>query len=317
MMPNASRAANEFKRHRDYKRAVGMVAAAWFKTRGLAVSPKYPYCLESLERWTDNIILPEVVKYIERERKTRAGRRQNFPLHKYVHHGLSSQAMLFNLVGPLIVRNDLEPLRTAFTAAGAPWPVGTIRAALEIEDRLMFGERQAQPTSIDLVLEGDGPPSLFVEAKFVEQEFGGCSVFADGDCSGHNPAKAPALCYLHRIGRTYWERLDQLGFLQPAMTDGPICPMANYYQFFREVVFALAKGGHFVLLSDERSPVFFRKSVESDNGLMALLSAFVPAEHRPHIHAVTVQSVARAIRQSGRHHNWIGDFESKYGLQEA
>lgn len=306
-----------FSRHRDYKTSVAAAAAGWFKSRGMSVSSKYPYCLESRERWTNNIILPEVVNYVEQTRKVRADRRQTFALHKYVHHGLSSQAMLFNLVGPLIVRNDLEPLRMAFTAVGAPWPVGNIEVSLEIEDRQMFNERQAQPTSIDLVIEGETPPALFVEAKFVEQEFGGCSVFQDGDCSGRNPAKAHNQCYLHQIGRTYWERLGQLGFLKPAMADGPICLLANYYQFFREVVFAFQKGGHFVLLFDERSPVFFRQSTDGDAGLMPFLSAFVPEAHRAHVHAVTIQTVADAVRQSGRHNDWIGSFEEKYGLSRG
>lgn len=314
MTPDESLAAKPFLRHRDYKRSVGLTAAAWFKAKGLAVSPKYPYCLECLDRWTDNIILPEVVTYIKRERIARAARRQSFALHKYVHHGLSSQAMLFNLVGPLIVRNDLEPLRTAFSETGVPWPTGTIKASFEIEDRLMFNERQAQPTSIDLVLEGDAAPSLFIEAKFVEQKFGGCSVFEDGDCSGCNPSQTHSLCYLHRIGRTYWDKLQQLGFLRPAMTDGSICPLANYYQFFRELVFARVKGGDFVLLFDKRSPVFYRFADGSDTGLMALLSTFIPPEHTSHVHAVTIQDVAGAIRRSGRHNDWIGDFEGKYGL---
>jgi hypothetical protein len=315
-MTSKAHESSGFARYRDYRKSVAATAAAWFKARGLSVSPKYPYCLAAREQWTHNIVLPEVVEYVEQQRRLRAACCQSFALHKYVHHGLSSQAMLFNLVGPLIVRNDLHPLRTAFTAAGIPWPAGTIRASLEIEDRQMFNERQAQPTSIDLVLEGEAAPALFVEAKFVEQEFGGCSVFEDGDCSGLNPANAFNRCYLHRIGRTYWERLDQLGFLTSAMTEGSICPLANYYQFFREVVFAIQKGGHFVLLFDGRSPVFFRAGAEGDAGLMLLLSAFVPEEHCARLHAVTIQAVASAVRQTGRHADWIGSFEAKYGLGE-
>lgn len=314
MTPDGSLAAKPFIHHRDYKRSVGSTAAAWFKAKGLAVSPKYPYCLESRDKWADNIIVPEVAEFVEYECKVRNARRRGFPLHKYIHHGLSSQAMLFNLVGPLIVREDLEPLHSALAEAGVPWPAGTVKASLEIEDRLIFKEERGQPTSIDLVLKGEAPPALFIEAKFVEQNFGGCSVFENGDCSGFNPARRPSSCYLHRIGRTYWEMLQQLGFLRPAMTDGPICPLANYYQFFREIVFALAKGGEFVLLFDRRSPVFYRPVDEADTGLMAFLSTLVPKKHMCHVHAISIQEVAASIRRSGRHNTWIGDFEEKYGL---
>ncbi|MCG3178323.1 MAG: hypothetical protein BIFFINMI_00650 [Phycisphaerae bacterium] len=304
---------SHYSRHRDYKKSLATAAAAWFRSRGLQVSSRYPYCLSDWERWPANVILPEVVAYVEQQRQQRAANRQTFALHKFVHHGLSSQAMLFNLVGPLIVRRDLEPLRSAFAAAGAPWPAADVSASFEVEDRELFNERQAQPTSIDLVLEGNGRQALFVEAKLVEQEFGGCSVFEDGDCSGANPARDHSQCYLHRIGRKYWERLGDLHF-QEAVEDGPICPLTSYYQFFREVVFAIAKGGDFVLLYDERSPVFFRSVNGVQTGLMTFLTGFVPAEHTTRVHAVTIQAVAAAVRRSGRHDDWIGVFEEKYGL---
>ncbi len=126
--------------------------------------------------------------------------------------------MLFNLVGPLIVRNELNPLRIAFSNAGVPWPGGTIQALLEMEVRQMFNERQTQPTSIDLdldlvldlVLEGEASPSLFVEGKFVEQEFGGCSVFENGDCCGRDPPPIETLAGLpHRPCVRFGDRTDR------------------------------------------------------------------------------------------------------------
>ncbi len=62
--------------------------------------------------------------------------------------------MLFNLVGPLIVRNDLAPLRDAFAEAGISWPEGNPAATWEVTDRKIFGEDSGQPTSIDLVIAG-------------------------------------------------------------------------------------------------------------------------------------------------------------------
>jgi len=102
------------------------VASAWFADKGFAVSARYPYILADREEWSQNIILPEVAQYIREEHARREALRQGFPLHKYIHHGLSSQAMLFNLVGPLIVAKDLDPLRQAFTRQGIAWPEGEV-----------------------------------------------------------------------------------------------------------------------------------------------------------------------------------------------
>jgi hypothetical protein len=35
----------------------------------------------------------------------------NFPLHKYIQHGLNSQALLFNLIGPLLTRRAQRTFR--------------------------------------------------------------------------------------------------------------------------------------------------------------------------------------------------------------
>ena len=43
-------------------------------------------------------------------------------------------------------------------------------------------------------------PVLFVESKFVEKDFGGCSVFRNGDCDGRNPVSDPSDCYMHHLG---------------------------------------------------------------------------------------------------------------------
>ena len=53
------------------------------------------------------------------------------------------------------------------------------------------------------------------------------------------------------------------------MVESPICPLANYYQFFREeVIFALHNKGMFVLLYDERNPAFMRQSKQGRNPLL-------------------------------------------------
>ena len=203
-----------YPRHREFEKELRKAASAWFNDRGFAVSTRYPYILADRKEWSQNIILPEVAQYIREEYARREAQRQGFPLHKYIHHGLSSQAMLFNLVGPLIVAKDLDPLRQAFTRQGIAWPEGEVSASFEYEDRAVFNEDTGQPTSIDLVLkDGNSQPRLFVEGKLVEKEFGGCSVFEAGDCDGRNPANDFSLCYLHHLGRRYWELLDKHGFL--------------------------------------------------------------------------------------------------------
>jgi hypothetical protein len=139
-----------------------------------------------------------VAEYIRQEHERNLGK-DSFLLHKYLHHGLSSQAMVFNLVGPLIVRKDLEPLRVAIKKAGMPWPSGEVTAGFEYDDRTVFNEDSGQPTSIDLAISGE-TARIFIEAKLVEREFGGCSVFSGGECDGRNPVSYGVDgCYLHPL----------------------------------------------------------------------------------------------------------------------
>ncbi len=230
---------------------------------------------------------------------------------------------MFNLVGPLIVRDDLAPLRVAMERAGIEWPGGTARAGFEHSNWAMLNEDPSHPTSIDVVVEGEGG-SLYIESKMVERGFGGCSVFADGDCEGMNPfPDRPEACYLHHIGRKYWTMMSEMGFGRgpggpgPAscLTTGPVCPFASYYQFYREVMFAIASGGRFVLLHDARNPAFL-KSVpgQPPRGLWPFLVESIPSHLRDRVGRVTMQSVVDAIEESGRHDDWVADFRAKYGL---
>lgn len=292
--------------HKDLVRTLKEAASAWFEARGCTVraDPRYAYVLADRRKWAQNIILPEVADHIRQER---------VPLHKNVHSGLSSQAMLFNLVGPLVVEGDLEPLRSAFAARGIEWPAGEVTAAFEYEDRAVFNEPR-QPTSIDLALkDGNGAPRVFVECKLSEREFGGCSAFKTHKCDGCNPADDFARCYLHRRGNRYWDILGRLGFLAGAFVQKKQCPLARHYQFFREVLFALKLEGVFVLLCDARNP-FFADPAKGDRGLMASLLSLVPQRFHARIRVVSIQQVIAAVRESGRHDRWVGEFARKYGL---
>jgi hypothetical protein len=240
-----------YPRHSKFEEELRNSSSEWFLKNGFNVHSKMPYCLDSLENWKNNIILSEVANYIENFKNDREKDSKPFPLHKYAHHGLSSQAMVFNLIGPLITRNDLSPLTDLLEAKGISDNI--VDAQFEYEDRDVFNEDTGQPTSIDLVLfDINNKPKVFIESKFVEAEFGGCSVFTKGDCAGGNPINDLQECFLHFIGRKYWDLIEKHGFKEK-LGNEKICILVNYYQFFREILLSIEKDGVFVLLYDERS----------------------------------------------------------------
>lgn len=303
-----------YTRHETYEDQLRNSNNEWFSKRGYAVNRRMPYLLADWADWPKNIILHEVAFFIQEEQNRRSAANERFPLHKYIHHGLSSQAMLFNLVGPLIVQRDLSPLKHALSCGEIIWPPEEVTPKFEVENRKIFNEDTGQPTSIDLVIRGkDNLRSLYIEAKLVEREFGGCSVFDGGDCDGRNPVGNFGRCYLHHLGRRYWTLMDKYGFLDGAAGASPICPLAMYYQFFREVIFAIESGGEFVLLYDHRNPSFFCGSPMEGRGLMPFLLTFVPEEIKPRIHWISIQQMIAAYKEVGVP-DWIMEFEKKYAL---
>lgn len=200
-----------FKRYKSYDRNLKATATEWFQNKGFVTNKKMRYCLDLHESWPQNIICSDVAEYIKKESEQRLGKKL-FPLHKYLHHGLSSQAMLFNLIGPLIIRKELSALHHAVNSIGMIWPEGEVNIEFEYYDRKVFNEDSGQPTSIDLAILGK-TKNTFIEAKLVEREFGVCSIFSDGDCDGRNPITFGfENCYLQHIGRKYWELMDEFGF---------------------------------------------------------------------------------------------------------
>lgn len=303
-----------YPRHKDFEEQLRKSNAKWFAVHDYQTNPSMPYLLDHWDHWPNNIIIPEVTQYLLEERKSRNEKRQGFPLHKYIHHGLSSQAMLFNLVGPLVVQNDLLPLKSAFETGGIDWPPEKVTPSFEVEDRNIFNEDAGQPTSIDLVIQGENRiKSLFIESKLVEHEFGGCSVFEAGDCDGRNPTDNFARCYLHHLGRQYWVLMKKHGFLNGLAGSSPICPFAMYYQFFRELIFAIESGGDFVLLYDQRNPTFFCGDPTNERGLMPFLNTFVPDHLKDQIHSISIQQIVSAYKKNGDF-SWLNEFEKKYGL---
>lgn len=303
-----------YLRHERFEEQLRESNVRWFAERGYKVNARIPYLLDHWQDWPKNIILPEVSEYVLEEQKQRIDSHEGFPLHKYIHHGLSSQAMLFNLVGPLIVKGDLEPLKRAVEAEGVDWPSGEVTSKFEVEDRNIFNEDSGQPTSIDLVIKNSSNNrSLFIEAKLVERDFGGCSVFQNGDCNGRNPIGDFNYCYLHHIGRLYWVLLEKHGFLAGLAGSSPICPMALYYQFFRELIFSIESDGEFILLYDQRNPSFYSSGVTINHGLMPFLISFVPQELRNRIHPITIQHIV-AVMNDYKRFDWLYEFKQKYAL---
>ena len=311
--PSSRRRAQSwpYKRYKEFEQELRTAAEKWFKSQKATIHPKMKYCLKSHSDWRKNIICKKVAIYIQDQCAEKRGK-DSFPLHKYLHHGLSSQAMIFNLIGPLITANDFEPLKKVIEKAKLAWPAGEIDTDFEYDDRDVFNEDTGQPTSIDLAIN----KKIFIEAKLAEREFGGCSIFAAGDCDGRNPIHyGKESCYLSYIGRKYWCQVKEFGLDKMELFKGQICPLACYYQFYREVLFALSKKGTFVLLHDERNPAFL-KSDKNNNvaGLWDFLIDSVPSEHKNKIARITIQEVAAEIENSGRHNDWIYEFKSKYGL---
>lgn len=306
-----------YPRHIRFEEQLRASNATWFKEHGCTVDEHRHYILDQWKDWPKNIIIREVAEYVQHEFESRIANDKNFPLHKYLHHGLSSQAMLFNLVGPLIVRGDLAPLQKAFEETGIDWPTGCVTPEFEVENREIFNEDTGQPTSIDLAIRGEsGNQSLYIEAKLVEHEFGGCSVFEGGDCDGRNPSGNFEQCYLHHIGRRYWLLLEKYGFLDRFMFSSPICPFVAYYQYFRELLFAIESGGDFVLLYDRRNPTFYCGTSPNERGLMPFLETFVPKSLRSRIHSVSIQKVV-ATYKAESDFEWLPEFERKYNLIAA
>lgn len=303
-----------YPRYDKFRQHVKNAAVAWFSSRGFAVDPKYPYILADREDWPKNLILPEVAEFVRRSADAQRAEGRPFPLHKHLHNGLSSQALLFNLVGPLLMAENLAPLLAVLSRKGIRLTSAETHAVLEYEDRLLFNEDAAQPTSIDLaLLAGPGQPGVFIEAKFVEQRFGACSLFTDGDCDGRNPASDFSLCYLHHIGRRYWEVASKQDLIQGPIHSDSTCALANHYQFFRELLFASEKGGVFVLMSDERSPVFSRSGPQGRRGFSALLEDLLPSSLQKTVVHLGIHELVSEM-EAAKCGPWVTEFRAKYGL---
>ena len=282
-----------------------------FKDQKFPISSRHVYILAKHSDWHKNIILDRVSKYIEEQKKERYEHRQSFALHKYVHHGLSSQAFLFNLLGPLVVDKQWHIFDEILHQAGIQLSASITSAKFELEDPKVFNEEKGQPTSIDLCLYIEDIEKVFIEFKFTEKNFGGCSVFNDGDCDGRNPTNDFDLCYLHHIGRQYWERMQKHGLLTERMRNDSQCPFSTLYQLYRLILFALEKKGHFLLIYDDRNPSFLVGRDNLKRGLFNRVYQSVPKNIQIKCHALSVQSIL-PILQKHPELDWANELKEKY-----
>lgn len=301
----------DYKTYNDFRRSQNKIAAAWFQQKNFSTHPQYSFILKDIKAWRNNIILPEVADYIETVKADYESKGIPFPFHKYVHHGLSSQAMLFNLLGDSARKIDVTFFKDLFSL-----PETSIEAdsqiLFEYSDRQTFNELQSQPTSFDFAIKNKSGKHIFVEAKYIEPEFGGCSTIQGGECDGRNPIDNPQLCYLTHKGRKYWDLMIKHG-LHKAFTNTPICPFSVYYQFFREVLFAAENNGHLVLLVDKRNPAFYKSGSMGERGLIPTLTGYLPEHLKQITHTLFIQDVVEKLAQ--HNYAWIQEFKKKYGIE--
>lgn len=295
-----------------YKKQLEAIATKYFIEKGFSVQDKYSFILRDSKDWDKNIIQDSVSQYIIDKQKDAKQKRESFPIHKYLHHGLSSQAMLFNLFGEPIIKEDYAFFQDVFQFSDIQID-NSSELIFEHYNRKTFNESQQQPTSFDFaVIDKTGKQkNIFVEAKYKETEFGGCSAIKGGECDGLNPVSGPELCYLTHKGRTYWEMMKKY-HLDKVYENTPICPFAIYYQFFRELLFALENNGYFVLLLDKRNPAFEKSTPKHKRGLIPLLLSQIPPELTKQIKVIYIQDVLPILEKHG--YNWVGEFRNKYGM---
>ena len=74
--------------------------------------------------------------------------------------------------------------------------------------------------------------------------------------------------------------------------------------------------GSFVLLCDRRSPAFAYGDGDAQRGLFPFLASLLPQPARDRVKLVAIQDIVSAIRKTKRH-EWIGEFEKKYGIVQG
>ena len=300
----------KYKFYRHYRKSKNIIAANWFKEKGYDVQHKYPFILDKKDNWVNNIILDTVYGFIQAERKIALDNNNPFPIHDYIHHGLSSQAMLFNLLGDVVMKKDIKTLSEIFDFKNVQIKNDSI-IKFEHCNRDTFNEKQQQPTSMDFVILNKEGENIFLESKLVETEFGNCSTIKQGECDGQNPIDNPSMCYLTFKGRKYWELMKKYD-LHKSYANSPICPLSIYYQFFRELIFSIENKGYYVILIDKENPSFIKGESGFERGLIPTLTKSLPLQIKSKIKIIYIQDVLSILEKN--RYIWVKEFRNKYGI---
>ncbi|MDR2010001.1 MAG: hypothetical protein LBQ22_05925 [Bacteroidales bacterium] len=300
----------KYQQYKSFRKSQNKFASDWFVKKNFTVQDKYPFILRHNSQWKENIILDSVANFIEKVKNEYEIKKVPFPLHKYVHHGLSSQAMLFNLLGESTLKHDTHFFSSLFAYKDVCID-GSSELLFEYSDRKTFNELQRQPTSFDFAIKNNKGKNIFLEAKYVETEFGKCSTIEGGECDGLNPINDVDSCYLTHCGRNYWELMIKYGLSEP-YKNSLICPFVIYYQFYRELLFAAKNNGYYVILIDKRNPAFMKTDGVNERGLIPILTSRISEEMKSIIKIVFIQDVVELLEKSN--YSWVEEFKEKYGL---
>lgn len=96
--------------------------------------------------------------------------------------------------------------------------------------------------------------------------------------------------------------------------NSPICPFSVYYQFYRELLFAIENNGYYVILTDSRNPAFYKSANNSQRGLIPILINLIPGDLRPIIKMLNIQEVIDKLENLD--YDWTEEFRDKYGLKK-
>ena len=296
----------------DFRKSQEEFSKNWFAKNGFVVQEKHPYILKDKSQWKENLILKKVADHIESKRKECEDCKIPFPLHKYIHHGLSSQAMLFNLLGEATMKRDKDFFTSLFAFDDLVID-DDFEPLFEHSDRTVFNEQDRQPTSFDFAIKNKNKKNIFLEAKYVETDFGKCSTFESGECDGMNPINDVTSCYLTHCGRNYWDLMTKHQLSAPYM-NSRICPFTIYYQFYRELLFAIERDGYFVILIDKRNPAFVKTCGANERGLIPILTSPLSEQTKSIVKIIYIQDVVKLLEIFG--YSWADEFRNKYGIEK-
>jgi hypothetical protein len=111
--------------------------------------------------------------------------------------------------------------------------------------------------------------------------------------------------------------MEKWAMSESTRIDGDTCPFVNYYSFFQKLLFSMVNDGVYILITDERNPLFVQRDEKGNlvDGLCQQLSEALPRHRWGRVGAFTIQDLVRAIEKTGRHGDWIQEFKDKYAIK--